>query len=102
MTRRFRCFGSTQAHTRFLRRPIAPRSISWGTLKIQLARCLRYSTTPQDIKSESRSWLKINVKAILINNDPGFSEYFVDLLENVADDKFPFAQTVGKFEVRWR
>jgi len=42
------------------------------------------------------------VKAILINNDPGFSEYFVDLLENVADDKFPFAQTVGKFEVRWR
>jgi hypothetical protein len=42
------------------------------------------------------------IKAILINNDPGFSEYYVDPLENIADDKFPFTQNIGTFEVRWR
>lgn len=43
-----------------------------------------------------------SVKAILLNGSASFSEYYLGPLRSVADEKFPFSQKAGSFEVRWR
>lgn len=43
-----------------------------------------------------------HIKVVAFNEEPGFSGGMDDHLEEMLEDRFPFTQQVGHFQVRWR
>ena len=57
---------------------------------------------PSDISDTRRLWDAAEIALVVVNHKPRFSPRPSDALLSAVRQTFPYAETAGKFEIRWR